>query len=266
MSASAWHFSVAVWSQWIFWNYPGQPVYIFNTHLSSVPLYSLLTGSGSWHLPQMSISKVPWSTSYIINIYQKVWGFKAVNKLESPLLGPEFDFIRMCSWLGIPLALTITGIQMQRQNPVQQPCQVFTVSASKDRKVSMAGVWQMWRGVAAECPWVPLMHRREKHAWVYSQFTVKPENEVVWQSSWKQRAGGVASQAQDYWKHDRTSKETKSSQRRNKIPGLEVRMPKVFRSIGLCRKCLPLWWLVETPSPLHLKTFQIMFLHEAGAT
>lgn len=49
---------------------------------------------------------------------------------------------------------------------------------------------------------------REKQARVYSQFTVKPQSEVVWQSSRKQRAGGVASQAQDYWKHDRTSKET----------------------------------------------------------
>lgn len=56
---------------------------------------------------------------------------------------------------------------------------------------------------------MPLMHCREKQARVYSQFTVKPESEVVWQSSRKQRAGGVESQAQDSWKHDRTSKETK---------------------------------------------------------
>lgn len=44
---------------------------------------------------------------------------------------------------------------------------------------------------------------------VYLQFTVKPGSEVVWQPSRKQRAGGVESQAQDYWKHDRTSKKRK---------------------------------------------------------
>lgn len=31
-------------------------------------------------------------------------GFQSCNKLESPLLQPEFGFIKVCSWLGIPLA------------------------------------------------------------------------------------------------------------------------------------------------------------------
>lgn len=121
-------------------------------------------------------------------------------------------------------------------------------------------------GVAAEYPWVPLMPtERNRPEFIHS---------LLWSlrvrlfGSLQGNRGREELQARlrTIGSMAELQKRQQSSQRRNKIPGLEVRMPKVFRSIGLCRKDLPPWWLVETPSPLHLKTFQIIFLHEAGAT
>lgn len=77
----------------------------------------------------MSISNILWSTPYVINICQKVWGFKAINKLESPLLGSE------CVHQNVFLAGNTPGFDHHR----------YTDAKAKPCSVAMSGVHSVYK-------------------------------------------------------------------------------------------------------------------------